>query len=164
LQRRVRDLNRRLYDGSVRNPHDLLEMQRELDALRERKDQAEEVAIALMEAEESASGEEHDAAAAAADREARRTAELGPLEQHLAALRQELASATAEREHVLAEVAPADVALYTRVAARHHPALVQVIGDSCGGCHLPLSIEERRAVRTGAGIVQCSNCDRILVT
>jgi predicted nucleic acid-binding Zn-ribbon protein len=42
--------------------------------------------------------------------------------------------------------------------------VVPLVGDSCGGCHLPVSIEERRAVRTSDGIVQCSNCDRILVT
>jgi predicted nucleic acid-binding Zn-ribbon protein len=33
LQKRVRDLDRRLYGGSVHNPNELLEMQHELEAL-----------------------------------------------------------------------------------------------------------------------------------
>jgi predicted nucleic acid-binding Zn-ribbon protein len=64
---------------------------------------------------------------------------------------------------VASEVGERDEALYQRVASRRHPAVASLSGDACGGCHLPLSIEERRQVRTGGGVVQCSNCDRILV-
>jgi predicted nucleic acid-binding Zn-ribbon protein len=164
LQKRVRDLDRRLYGGSVHNPNELLEMQHELETLRARKDEAEERALALMESAEAASTEEHSAARALATREAERSDELVPLQHRRESLTSELAEATANRAAVADEVPRADLALYDRVSARRHPAVVPLIGDSCGGCHLPVSIEERRAVRTGDGIVQCSNCDRILVT
>jgi uncharacterized protein len=64
---------------------------------------------------------------------------------------------------VAAAVDSRDLALYTRVARQRAPAVVRIVGDSCGGCHLPLSNEERHAVRSGERIVQCPNCDRILV-
>ena len=164
LQKRVRDLDRRLYGGSVHNPNELLEMQRELEALRSRKNDVEERTIALMETAEAASTDEHSAARALATREAERSDELGPLQQRREALNKEITDAIAGRARVADGVPRADLALYERVVGRRHPAVVPLIGDSCGGCHLPVSIEERRAVRTSEGIVQCSNCDRILVT
>jgi predicted nucleic acid-binding Zn-ribbon protein len=162
LQRRVRDLDRRLYGGSVHNPNELLEMQHELETLRVRKAEAEETTMALLEAAEAASGEELSASTALSVRDAQRADELGPLEERYATLRAALDEALQQRETAAAGIGAADLALYSRVAARRHPAVVPLVGDSCGGCHLPISIEERRAVRTSAGIVQCPNCDRIL--
>src|SRR5450432_4003564 len=34
LQKRIREMDRKLYGGTIRNPAELMEMQRELDALR----------------------------------------------------------------------------------------------------------------------------------
>jgi uncharacterized protein len=163
LQSRVTALDRRLYGGSVRNPQDLLEMQRELEVLRSRLSDAEDRALAQLDGVEAATAAERERVAELHAAEQRRAAELGPLEAHLDASRRDLEAARAEREEVAAQVDAAALALYRRVAQRRTPAVVGLEGDSCGGCHLPLSGEERRLVRTGTEIVQCSNCDRILV-
>lgn len=163
LATRVRALDRRLYGGSVHNPHELLEMQHELEALRHQLSEAESRALELLDQAERTSRE-----AAATDEqlalgEARRAGELEPLRGHAEDLGAEMNATIAERERLAAAVEPRDLALYTRVAARRQPAVVPLQGDACGGCHLPLSIEERRLVRTAGALVQCSNCDRILV-
>lgn len=163
LHKRVRALDRRLYDGSVRNPQELLEMQRELEALRERASAVEARALELLEAAEAAQTDEQLAAAEVSIRESQRAAELGPLQERRAACRDELDAAIAARDAAVSSVTPADLRLYERVSAKHRPAVARLAGDSCGGCHLPLSIEERRAVRTGSDLVQCPNCDRIVV-
>jgi predicted nucleic acid-binding Zn-ribbon protein len=163
LQTRVRQLDRRLYGGSVHNPAELVEMQHELEALRVRAAAAEERALALLEAAESAMAAEAEAVRELRTVEEQRAQQEGPLRERLAQLAEGLASASAEREAVAAALDARDLALYTRVTARRQPAVVQLVGDACGGCHLPVSIEERRAVRTGSGVVQCPNCDRILV-
>lgn len=163
LQTRVTALDRRLYGGSVRNPQDLLEMQRELEVLRGRLSDAEDRALGELDGVEAASAAERERAAALHTAEERRAADLGPLEARLATARTELDAARAERERVAAQVDSSALALYRRVAQRRTPAVVGLNGDACGGCHLPLSVEERRLVRTSAQIVQCSNCDRILV-
>jgi predicted nucleic acid-binding Zn-ribbon protein len=164
LERRARALDTRLYSGSVHNPHELMEMQRELDTLREQLQDAEATALAAMENADAVRAASSSAAAAFASEQARRDAALGPLREQHRALEAALEEATRRRADTASAVAPRDLALYERVAARHHPAVVALDGDACGGCHLPLSIEERRAVRTGTGVVQCSGCDRILVT
>ncbi len=163
LETRARALDRRLYGGSVRNPHELMEMQQELEALRARLSEAESSALELLETAEVAGRHGADAARELASHEARRAGELAPLREGVARLQAELEAAIAERAAVAAGIDAADLALYQRVAQRREPAVVALAGNSCGGCHLPLSIEERRLVRTAEGIVQCPNCDRILV-
>jgi uncharacterized protein len=163
LETRARALDRRLYGGSVRNPHELLEMQQELEALRARLSEAESAALELLETAEVAGRQDADAARELASHQARRAGELAPLRERVARLQAELEAAVAERASIAHGIDAADLALYQRVAGRHQPAVVALAGDSCGGCHLPLSIEERRLVRTSEGIVQCPNCDRILV-
>jgi len=163
LEKRVASLDRRLYDGSVRNPAELMEMQRELEVLRGQRGDVEEQVLELIESAEGAEAEAAAADAAVTDLEASRTREDAPRKARLRELQAHVADARTARESALAALSPTEQALYARVAAHHHPAVVSIKGDACGGCHLPLSNEERREVRAGDRIVQCSNCDRILV-
>lgn len=163
LGARIRSLDRRLYDGSVRNPQDLLEMQRELETLRGRGREAEDRALTLLEQAEEATSGERDTLRVLDEQETRRANALEPLRERLAALTATVEKETAARDAVAASIDARDLALYARVANRRTPAVVRMAGDACGGCHLPLSNEERHAVRAGERIVQCANCDRILV-
>ncbi len=163
LERRTKTLDRKLYDGSVHNPNELIEMQRELDVLRGQVAEAEDRLLTLIDSSEAAVKNADDAGQVVAEIERRRAEEERPRRQRLGELRARLVEAQQGRDAVAASVGAADLALYARVASRHHPAVVGIKGDQCAGCHLPLSNEERRAVRAGDGIVQCSSCDRILV-
>ena len=163
LQARIRTLDRKLYGGSVHNPQDLLEMQRELDALRSRSSDAEDRALAQLGEAEEAAAVERAGLENLRDAEARRATQVAPLEERLGRLRDDLIEAQGDRERIAASVEPRALELYRRVAQHRPPAVVGIAGDSCGGCHLPLSNQERSAVRAGAAITQCSNCDRILV-
>ena len=163
LQGRVRKLNRRLYDGTVRNPQELLEMQAELETIKRKADEFETGALALLESLDAAEKGEQTAIAAVDAGEQRRAEELEPLRRRLETRRADLAEAEAQRADAAAGVSATDMRLYERVSSKHRPAVVHLAGDSCGGCHLPLSIDERRSVRTGPDLVQCPNCDRIVV-
>ncbi|MFN2582603.1 MAG: zinc ribbon domain-containing protein [Candidatus Dormibacteria bacterium] len=163
LQRRVTNVDRKLYGGSVHNPNELVEMQHELETLRVRAADAEERALDLLEQAEGAAAEQKERVAALQREEQRRAEALQPLKTEFDELTRQLEAATADRDSVVSSLGRDALALYTRVAQRRTPAVVSLNGDTCGGCHLPLSNEERRLVRTGSGIVQCSNCDRILV-
>jgi predicted nucleic acid-binding Zn-ribbon protein len=162
LNERIRELDRRLYGGTVRNPSELMEMQRELEAMRARLSTAEDDALERMELVDAAATSMQTASASVVAREAQRAGSMEPLRTRLASLREQLQEASSEREALRAEADPADLALYARIAARRRPAVTQLAGEFCGGCRMPVSIEERRAVRTGTGLTQCANCDRIL--
>ncbi|HVC04548.1 MAG TPA: hypothetical protein VND88_07715 [Candidatus Acidoferrales bacterium] len=162
LQTRVREMDRRLYSGSIHNPAELIEMQRELEVLRVKLAVAEDEALERMEQVDAAQTTLRDVTALVAAREAQRASAMEPLRARLQTLTAQLEAAGTERASIVAEAEPADVSLYTRVASRRRPAVTGVAGESCGGCRMPISNEERRAVRTGAGLTQCANCDRIL--
>ena len=162
LQGRIRELDRRLYGGSVRNPAELMEMQRELEAMRARLSTAEDDALERMELVDAALATMQAASAGVATREAQRAGSLEPLRARLDSLRAQLDASNHERDALRADADPADLSLYARIASRRRPAVTQLAGEFCGGCRMPVSNEERRAVRTGAGLTQCANCDRIL--
>jgi len=162
LQARIHDLDRRLYGGTIRNPAELIEMQRELDAMKVRLSTAEDDALERMEQADSALATMQAASANVVAREAQRADAMEPLRARLGSLVTQLDSANGERDAVRADAEPADLSLYARIASRRRPAVTQLAGEFCGGCRMPVSNEERRAVRTGTGLTQCANCDRIL--
>jgi uncharacterized protein len=162
LQARIRDLDRRLYGGTIRNPAELMEMQRELDAMRVRLSTAEDDALERMEHADAALVILQTASAGVAARDEQRTNAMEPLRARLASLTGEREVLNAERDVVRAEADPNDLSLYARIAAHRRPAVTGLAGEFCAGCHMPVSNEERRAVRTGTGLTQCANCDRIL--
>ncbi len=110
----------------------------------------------------SALGVVHSTSADVTARETHRGSVMEPLRARHAKLVAELDSANGERDSLRAEAEPGDLSLYERIASHRRPAVTGLVDNSCGGCHLPVSNEERRAVRTGTGLTQCANCDRIL--
>lgn len=162
LQTRMRELDRRLYGGTVRNPAELMEMQRELETLRARLSTAEDDALGQMEQVDESLAHLQEVSACVAARESQRRDAMEPLRTRLALLTAEREVLNAERDALRAETDPSDLSLYARIAAHRRPAVTGLAGDFCAGCHMPVSNEERRAVRTGTGLTQCANCDRIL--
>ena len=162
LQSRIRELDRRLYGGTVRNPAELIEMQRELEMMRAKLSTAEDDALERMEQVDQSHASLQGASALVAARESQRAGSLEPMRARLATLTAERDVLNAERDAVRADTDPSDLSLYARIAAHRRPAVTGLAGEFCAGCHMPVSNEERRAVRTGTGLTQCANCDRIL--
>jgi uncharacterized protein len=162
LQTRIREMDRKLYGGTIRNPAELMEMQRELDALRVKLSGAEDDALERMEQVDSALATLRATSEQVVAREAERATAMEPMRARLASLQAQLASSNAERDALRADADPGDLSLYARIASHRRPAVTGLVGESCGGCRMPVSNEERRAVRTGTGLTQCANCDRIL--
>jgi predicted nucleic acid-binding Zn-ribbon protein len=163
VRQRARTLDRHLYDGSVRNPQDLLGLQHDLASLRPHLDELEGRLLEWMEATESAEAALAAARAAVAAREEERGSQEAPRRERLGLALRQLDEVLALRAAAATAAGPADLRLYDRVAPRRRPAVVHLEGDSCGGCHLPLGIREANQVRAGDGLVQCSNCDRVVV-
>ena len=163
LRDRAKQTDRQLYGGSVRNPQDLLTLQRELEDIRARLRAAEDEELARMQEAEDAERARRDAEAAVTAREQRRADAAGPDAALAERLRTDLTAAGVERDRVAGSLTSADLAIYDRISGRRHPAVVQLIGDACGGCRIPLGISEVRAARSSDRLVQCPSCDRIIV-
>lgn len=164
LRRRAEELDRRLYGGSVHNPQELLAMQHELEELRGRIADAEELLLSLMERAEESAAAEREATSRVVQREQERGEGAADLTEEAVALRAAIDQHARDRTTLLTTLDHADVALYERLRRRLRPAVVRLDRDSCGGCHLPFANSEVRAVRSGEAMVQCSGCDRIVVS
>jgi uncharacterized protein len=147
----------------VRNPQELLGMQHDLDALRQRVDAQDEHLLELMERAESAATADREANAAIVDRQRERAGQAGELLEQAVAFREAVDRDERDRAELTAALAAADLALYERLARRLAPAVVRMQGESCGGCHIPFANSEVRRIRTADEPVQCSSCDRVVV-
>jgi len=163
LRRRARELDRHLYDGSVRNPQELLGMQHDLDSLRARINGQDERLLALMEAAEATAEAARDATAAVVEREGARADHTGELLQEAVAVHAAVEEHQRERAELSTAIPADDRALYERLGRRLQPTVVRITADSCGGCHMPLTSSEIRRIRLADAPVQCSECDRIVV-
>jgi predicted nucleic acid-binding Zn-ribbon protein len=163
LRKRARELEKHLYDGTVRNPQELLGMQHDLDALRQRIDSQDERLLELMERVESAAAADRDANAAIVERELERADHAGDLLEQAVALRASVERGAHDRAELAASIPGTDLALYERLERRVQPAVVRIVASSCGGCHIPFANSEVRHIRVADEPVQCSGCDRVVV-
>ena len=138
-------------------------MQHDLESLRQRIDAEDEHLLALMERAEAAATADREANAAIVDRERERAGQAGELVEEAVALRGSVEREDRDRAELAAGIPDADLALYERLARRVQPAVVRIVADSCGGCHIPFANSEVRRIRVADEPVQCSGCDRIVV-
>ncbi len=164
LRLRARELDKHLYDGSVRNPQELVGMQHDLESLRARIDQEDEKLLALMERAEAAATADRDANAAIVERELERADHAGELLEQAVALRASAEREDRDRAELTSTLPAPDLALYERLSRRVQPAVVRMVNDSCGGCHVPFANSEVRRIRVATELVQCSACDRVVVS
>ncbi len=91
IRHRARTLEKRLYDGSVHNPQELLGMQHDLDSLRPMIEELEGRLLESMEVSERAEADLSQARATVTEREEERRSQEGPRRDRLAAAGRELA-------------------------------------------------------------------------
>jgi len=154
----------KLYSGQVKNPKELLGMQKDLESLKAKQRQLEDKVLDIMsQAEGSTShlasleGELAKAMHLWQESQSRLKAEQGELELALAGLEE-------RRSRLRSQINSAHLSLYDRLRPdKSGQAVARVEQGMCLGCRisLPMSIVQR--VRLGDEIVQCPSCNRILV-
>jgi predicted nucleic acid-binding Zn-ribbon protein len=164
LDAKIQPLEKKLYDGSIRNPKELTDLQRELQSLRARRSSLDDEGLKLMESLEGAS-------AAAAEAERR-------LEETTVSWQAEQADLVASKARAQSEASELEAARDLRTRGMDAPALglyenlrrlkqgrgvARIERGSCQGCRLTLPTHLVQRVRTGGTLVQCPSCERILV-
>jgi predicted nucleic acid-binding Zn-ribbon protein len=154
---------KRLYDGSVKNPKELGSIQHEVDSFKEKRSVLEDELLEVLSQLEAAESARTDADTLAATLQARWEAEEARLQQEAARLDALIAAAEARRQQQASRLQPLSLALYERVRARRGNMVVTHIkGGACSGCRISLPDAVRRRALSPDTLVQCPNCDRIL--
>ena len=166
LDQRIREIERRLYSGTVSASRELQAMAGEVDALKARRSSIEDEGLAALE-------------------------EAEPLVAEVASLEAERQALVEETDRLKAAIAEAEAAIDAEVAveleARNGKAAAlsgelletyerlrkelggvgaaRLVGNSCSGCHLVLPMSELARLRREPAdvVVLCDQCGRILV-
>ena len=164
LDARIAPFETKLYSGSVRNPKELTDLQREVDMLKARRGKLDDDGLALLDRIEAASG----ALSAAQEAHGAAQAEWQQDQQELIADRgraeREAGMLDVERERWTNGMDKMPLQLYeTLRIQRQGRAVARVERGTCQGCRISLPTHVVQRVRMGTVLVQCPTCERILV-
>ncbi len=165
LDAKVQPVETRLYDGSVRNPRELTDLQRDVESLKARRGRLDDVALANMDASEAA--QQAVAAArrdlAAVEAEWQRDQEALRAERSRA--QSETASLEAERRRRTAAMDAGSLGTYEELRShKQGRAVARIERGACQGCRISLPTHIVQRVRAGDALVKCPSCERILVS
>jgi predicted nucleic acid-binding Zn-ribbon protein len=166
LEARAKEVEQRLYSGTVASPRELQAMQADVDMLKRHREEIEDRELEVMERREQLDQDLAIAQNAFGDA----TAEVERLQGVIAESEREIDAEIAVEEQarsqhvaVLPERLLSD---YERRRARNRGAGVALlIGDTCQGCHLSIPSTEVERIRRGpeGSVAYCDNCGCILV-
>ena len=164
LDAKLQPLETRMYDGSVRNPKELTDMQKELDHFRAQRGKLDDEGLELIEAIEEMTR------LLTEQKEALRQAETSWQEEKTRLLDQksvaesEFSSLEGQRGNHTAEMDRGMLGLYeTLRTAKAGRAVALVVRGQCQGCRITLPTHIVQRLRGGGILIQCPNCERILV-
>ncbi len=163
LRRKIEPVERRLYQGSVRNPKELEDLQRDVESLKRRRSELDDQALEAMEVLEQA-----QQALGEAQRELQELTDTCRAEQEELHTRQvslegEIAMLEGRRAEQATRIDGSLLRLYDHLSATHQRrAVAKVEGGACQGCRISLPMNLLQRARSGSEVVQCSSCERIL--
>jgi predicted nucleic acid-binding Zn-ribbon protein len=164
LDAKIRPIEKRLYDGSVRNPKELTDLQREVDSLKANRSALEDEGLEYVDAVEAADQSLAAARQALRAVEAQWQADQEGLRSSRARIERETAQLDAERSRLATGMAAVALAEYEKLrGARQGRAVARIERGSCQGCRVSLPTHVIQRAHSAANLVQCPRCERILV-
>jgi predicted nucleic acid-binding Zn-ribbon protein len=164
LDGKIAPVEKRLYDGSVRNPKELTDLQKDLESQKARRGEVEDQGLALLESVEGAARGLDEARKALANTEAAWQADQKSLQASKAKAEAEYESLDGQRAHFTKSMDPSALGRYEQLrVGKQGRAVARVERGICHGCRLTLPTHLTQRLRTGVELVQCPSCDRILV-
>ncbi len=158
---KLRSREKELMSGRIRNPTELMQVNDEVQHMKTRFAEEEEVELRLMEEAEEADEEVRETTTQLEEARRRATAEEPALRQELESQQADLTAVEAERDQVWSQVPLAGQAAFARVRVR--PVVAEVDHNQCLVCHVTVTSSGMQSLRKGEEIVHCDNCGRILV-
>lgn len=160
---RLKTLERKMYDGSIKNPKELGQMGDEVAHLKVRVKSLEDTALDAMLSTEAA--EEAKAAAQSHLDHISKEQEIyqaGLIEEKEKLLTQARVL-QAKRQRSITDIAWADLQTYERLRrAKGGIGVAAAKSSICSGCHATVPVSVMRQARAATELTLCSTCGRIL--
>ncbi|MDE2952162.1 MAG: hypothetical protein OXT68_15535 [Chloroflexota bacterium] len=154
----------RLYSGSVGNPKELQDMQMEVESLTRRRAQLDDQLLQLMITRDQASQDREDSKQLLEEIYARHDEEQRDLMEEKTALSGEIERLKAARKSALANTPGTALQTYNNMRRAKGNRPVAVLREkTCTICGIQQDNTVLTAINRGDGLVNCSNCGRILL-
>jgi len=164
LETRVKEAERRLYSGVVKNPKELLDLQNDIASSKRQKDTLDDQLFAAMVALEEAEAGLKACSDTLLEVEAEWRASQGDLASELTQLEQERVERTVEQTETRAKLSATDLAQYDQLRRRKGgAAVVEMEGSVCGACGVRVTAHILQQLSQADQLARCGNCERILV-
>lgn len=162
LNDRIAPEEKRLYDGSVRNPKELTGIQHELELLKAARERQEDALVEVLDQAETASRQRSEAQGAVARLEERWSRTQEELRLEARRLGDAIARIDQRREAQAARIPPRLLVTYEDLRRRKGgTAVARIKGNTCSGCRITIPDALRSRVLAGETVAQCPNCERI---
>ncbi|HYM13995.1 MAG TPA: C4-type zinc ribbon domain-containing protein [Dehalococcoidia bacterium] len=165
LKAKIAPQEAKLYSGAIKNPKELAGLQADIDQLKRHLSSVEDRDLAALAALETAEGAERAAVAELAALEAAWREEQEELSRRVAQLTAEIAAYELQRDEVSAGIDGGLLTTYDRLRKAHQGrGVARLDRNLCLGCRISLPTAIVNRARAGSTLVQCPNCERILIT
>lgn len=161
LQEKIDSLNKKLYGATVKNPKELLNLQREVESLKRELRKREDALLDIMARAEDVEREGRASSDELERLEQEWHQKQDALNKEKAEIEPQLASLNERRQQLRSQIDHDVLQLYEEAKLTKGQAIVRVEQGRCQGCHVTLPVAQWRRARSGE-LVQCGNCGRIL--
>lgn len=152
-----------LYNGTIKNPKELDDLQKDIASLRRRRQQLEDELLEVMIEREEVEKAHTQAQEYLGEVEAGWSAQQANLLSERDALQGRLVEIERARATLLTQIEDDILSTYQQLRRRKGGvAVAQVLDGACGACGVALSPGLEWQLRQGKQ-ARCSNCERILV-
>jgi len=152
-----------LFSGKIKNPKDLQDLQKDSEALARYIAKLEDQQLEAMIASETADDAVSSAEKALLQAKGTAAEENASLLGEKTSLEEDLNKAQREKEAVLQSVKASNLELYQKLRkSKRGTAIATVTDDGCSICGQALPPADIQSVRSGASLVFCPSCGRIL--
>jgi len=165
LDAKIGPLEQKLYGGAIRNPKELSDLQKEVEMLKAHRSKLDDEGLAGLDVLEVAEASAREAKEELDRVESAWKASQEKMRADKAAAEQEMARLEGERTTRAAGMDASMLGLYETLRKSKQGRAVAVLSQgSCQGCRVTLPTNMVSKVRSGATLVQCPRCERILIS
>jgi hypothetical protein len=164
LEQKLKVYEQKLYQGTVTNPKELANIEKEIAALGRQRSDLDGRILELMDEVDQKKTDAELAHAEANAKDAGRQAAVEQFRAEYDRYNQEIESLMRERADAQALVNdPPLLKRYDEIRAKSGGVgIVQITNQNCGGCNMTLPTAQIKAVKDAEEVQTCENCRRIL--
>ena len=164
IRAKAAEVESKLYGGKVTNPKELSDLDADLRSIRHLVASREDILLALLVEIDEADKQLGATNSAYSEIEGGWKQEQEALLREKAQIEPEVATLQARREQQASGIDRPSMGLYQLLRDRHGGrAVARLERGMCQGCRITLPMSLLQKARSGAGLVQCVSCERILL-